>query len=234
MRQRLIIGMRPHMSICRMGGPLAGYESFGRRKQKQRTRDALKAAAGQLIAEGEMPTVTAVAERAAVSRATAYRYFPNQDALIAEVLLDQALGDGLKAVDEAARSQATAEARLASVVNADHDLVTRHEATFRSAIRAMMVRDPVEDASVQRRPGNRLRYLAEAIRPATRRLGKERTERLVAALAMCVGLESILVTKDVCGLADDEAVLLKQWAAGALLSAALAESDEERISGHQE
>jgi AcrR family transcriptional regulator len=203
---------------------LRGYESTGRSKQKQRTRDALKVAAGELIAGGDIPTVAEVAERAAVSRATAYRYFPNQDALIAEVLLDQAIGDGLERIDEAARAEVKAEDRLASVVTADHDLVTRHEATFRTAIRSMMIRDSADDASVQRRPGNRLRYLAEAVRPVVRRLGEDRAQRLVAALAMVVGIESVLVTKDICGLDDEEAVRLKQWAAGALLAAALAEA----------
>jgi AcrR family transcriptional regulator len=38
-------------------------------------------AARQLLAEGIAPTVEQAAERAAVSRTTAYRYFPNQRAL---------------------------------------------------------------------------------------------------------------------------------------------------------
>ena len=206
---------------------MQGYVSFGRRQQKQRTRDALKVAAGELVSAGDIPTVAEVAEKAAVSRATAYRYFPNQDALIAEVLLDQAIGDGLERIDEAASADAKAEDRLAAVVTADHDLVSRHEATFRTAIRSMMVRDSLEDASVPRRPANRLRYLTEAVRPVARRLGKDRTKRLVAALAMLVGIESVIVAKDICGLDDEEAVLLKRWAADALLSSALAEADTE-------
>ena len=203
------------------------YESYGRRRQKQRTRDALKTAAAELLAEGHVPTVAEVAERAEVSRATAYRYFPNQDALVAEVLLDQAVGDGLRSVYAAAREGASAEERLAAVVRADHDLVTQNEGAFRTAIRAMIARDEDEGAPGTRRPGNRLRYLAEAVRPVAGRLGAERTERLVAALAMCVGLESVLVTKDIVGLSTEEAVRVKQWAARALLAAALAEVEED-------
>src|SRR5690606_18892026 len=118
------------------GGRMGRYESYGRRRQKQRTRDALKTAAAELLAEGHVPTVAEVAERAEVSRATAYRYFPNQDALVAEVLLDQAVGDGLRSVYAAAREGASAEERLAAVVRADHDLVTQNEGAFRTAIRA--------------------------------------------------------------------------------------------------
>ena len=58
------------------------YELNGRIHQKRRTRDALVAAARELVASGETPTVEAAAEAASISRTTAYRYFPNQRALL--------------------------------------------------------------------------------------------------------------------------------------------------------
>ncbi len=48
----------------------------------ERTRNALIAAARQLLAEGVTPTVERTADRAGVSRTTAFRYFPNQRALL--------------------------------------------------------------------------------------------------------------------------------------------------------
>src|SRR5207244_8408204 len=54
----------------------------GRLAQKRRTREALIAAARELVANGETPTVEAAAEAASISRTTAYRYFPNQRALL--------------------------------------------------------------------------------------------------------------------------------------------------------
>ena len=59
------------------------YELNGRVHQKRRTRDALVAAARELVAHGDTPTVEAAAEAASISRTTAYRYFPNQHALLA-------------------------------------------------------------------------------------------------------------------------------------------------------
>src|SRR5688572_25259032 len=59
------------------------YEAGGRVRQKRRTRDALVAAARDLVAEGDTPTVESAAERAGVSRTTAYRYFPTQADLLA-------------------------------------------------------------------------------------------------------------------------------------------------------
>src|SRR5688500_187467 len=59
------------------------YTETGRKRQKARTRDALIAAARRLLAEMPMPTVEQAADAAGVSRATAYRYFPNQRDLLA-------------------------------------------------------------------------------------------------------------------------------------------------------
>lgn len=51
--------------------------------QKARTRDALVAVTRQLMRAGVTPTVEQAADVARVSRATAYRYFPSQRALLA-------------------------------------------------------------------------------------------------------------------------------------------------------
>ena len=59
-----------------------------RPNQKRRTRRALLDAAADLLREGQSPTLEEIAERALVSRATAYRYFPNVDNLLVEAALD--------------------------------------------------------------------------------------------------------------------------------------------------
>jgi AcrR family transcriptional regulator len=199
------------------------YESFGRMNQKRRTRAALKAAAAEFVRRGETPTVVQVAEAALVAKSTAYRYFPSQEALLAEVLLDAAIAPDLEAVYAAARTPGPAAARLDAVVRADHALVVRHEAAFRTALRAMLVPHTGDPSEVPRRPGNRLRYLAEALAPLHDQLGAERLQRLVTALAMCVGMESIMVTADICGLSPAAAEAVKRWAAAALLRAGLDE-----------
>ena len=55
--------------------------SRGRPDQRGRTRRALLEAAARLIAAGQTPTTTEVADAADVSRRTAYRYFPSADEL---------------------------------------------------------------------------------------------------------------------------------------------------------
>ena len=61
------------------------YQLTCRTNQKARTRAALLDAARALLAEGVSPTVEQAADRAAISRTTAYRYFANQRALLTAV-----------------------------------------------------------------------------------------------------------------------------------------------------
>ena len=65
-------------------------KTTARLAQKLRTRAALLDAARSLVADGIEPTIAEVADAAMVSRATAYRYFPTQEALLVEVPLDEA------------------------------------------------------------------------------------------------------------------------------------------------
>lgn len=203
---------------------MSAYASFGRMNQKRRTRQALVLAATALVQRGETPTVAEVAAVAQVAKSTAYRYFPTQELLLATARLEAANGPELAAVYAAARAPGPPEERLDAVVRADHTLVTRHEAAFRAFLRATLApRDDTAEAP-PRRPGNRLRYLAEALDPLRAELGAERLERLVLALAMCMGLESLVVQQDIGGLTADEAEAVKRWAAAALLGGALAET----------
>jgi AcrR family transcriptional regulator len=204
------------------------YAAFGRTRQKQRTRAALKAAAAHLIEQGLSPTIEQVADAAQVSRSTAYRYFSSRDHLHAEVLLDTTIRDGVEQVQAAASRSPDAAERLASVIHEDHALVTSHETAFRKALQAFVAPVvPQPGQQLPSRPGSRLRYLAAAIEPLHDELGPKRLQQLVAALALCVGIESLVVTRDICNLSETEAEQVKQWAAHALLQQAIHEATTE-------
>src|ERR1700704_5927639 len=98
----------------------------GRLAQKRRTREALIVAARQLVASGDAPTVEAAAGGASISRTTAYRYFPNQRALLAaahpETATESLLPDD---------PPANVEARLDLVVDAFTRMVAATEAQQR-------------------------------------------------------------------------------------------------------
>jgi AcrR family transcriptional regulator len=204
------------------------YESFGRMNQKRRTRQALVTAAVELVQRGETPTVAQVAEAALVAKSTAYRYFPTQEMLLATAHLEVVNRSELAAVFAAASSPGSAKERLDAVIRADHALVIAHEAAYRAFLRATLA--PRAD-DTPRRPGNRLRYLAGALEPVREQLGEERLARLVVALAMSVGIESLIALQDIGGLAADEAQEVKRWVAATLLRGSIEDTNKEMIPG---
>jgi AcrR family transcriptional regulator len=59
-------------------------------------------AAQDLLEQGRTPTVADVADEAFVSRATAYRYFPSQEHLLLDVVLERSIDEIDRAVAAAA------------------------------------------------------------------------------------------------------------------------------------
>src|ERR671911_1316121 len=103
------------------------YLHTGRTNQKARTRDALIAAARQLLAEGVTPTVEAAASEASVGRTTAYRYFPNSRALLAATYPEFEM-TSLLGVD----SPEDPLARLKSVAETFTQQILEHEPELRA------------------------------------------------------------------------------------------------------
>jgi AcrR family transcriptional regulator len=195
-----------------------------RANQKERTRAAVVAAATQLLREGAQPTVAQAAELAKVSRATAYRYFPTQEAMLVEVAQVN------PATEPVERWLANLEGgepqdRLHGLLAAFNDVVVAEEVALRTALRVYLDtwlesrrRGEAPDAV---REGRRTRWLDEALEPARRQLRPAQWRRLRSALALTLGVEALVVMKDVCKLSDDEALATLQWAAQALLRAGL-------------
>ena len=95
--------------------------------QKARTRKALLAAARALIARGAEVTVTSAAAEAGISKATAYRYFSDPAALVAEAGLDVVVAS----YEEVTADGRDLRARLAAISLYFYDLACDHEAAFR-------------------------------------------------------------------------------------------------------
>jgi AcrR family transcriptional regulator len=199
------------------------YESTGRTNQKLRTRAALVDTATRLVRQGKTPSVAEVAEAALISKSTAYRYFPSQELLLLEVGLSEIVKEELDALYAASERPGPPQERLDAVIAGDFAMQVRHEDAIRRAVSAWIVRDAPGSAAKVRRPGNRLQYVARALEAIQPEVGSERFNRLVQALAMCMGIESLIVLKDICGLTDEQAELVKHWAARVLLEATLDE-----------
>ena len=201
-------------------------ETRERLRQKLRTRAALLAAARELVAEGKTPTLAQAADAAMVSRATAYRYFPTQEALLVELPLDVAAPTVASLFGDGAPSDP--EDRAALVQNALYDLARDHETEFRLFLRSSLMRSLAE-ADGSRDPfrgARRLDLLDEALAPLVDELPAEEIEQLRTTLSMLVGVESMIVLRDVLRLDHDPARAAGERAVRQMVRAARRQASE--------
>ena len=193
----------------------------GRSNQKLRTRRALLDATNQLVSEGHRPTLSGVAKKALVSRATAYRYFPNLDALLLEVLLDRKVATPEQILEKAV-GEDTAE-RVALVHDFLHKLVAENEQQFRLFLKASMEQwlDFNKDSDTPLRGARRIPMLNFALEPDRRKLDIETYEKLLYALSAMVSLEPFIALTDVCQIEPERGKEIMRWAIKLLVNATL-------------
>ena len=177
-----------------------------------------------LMQQGQTPSVSDVAEAAEVSRATAYRYFPSQAALIQAVVTE-----GLGPILNWQSASDDAETRILDLLSLTMPRIAEFEATFKAALKLSL------EQWAQRRAGtlgteppfkrgHRVELLQMAIAPLKNKMTEHKFQRLAKALSLVYGLEVLIVLKDLWGLEFDETAEVATWAATALVRAAVAES----------
>ena len=162
---------------------------------------------------GQQPTVTEVAEAAGISRATAYRYFPTQELLWAEVALFAAGGPLFPAREEKAPLPEAIGRLVRRVGNWSYD----NEQPLRTILRLSL--DP---STGVRRPGHRRGWIAEALAPAQRGIAPATYKKLSHALTLLLGIDPVVVMTDIAGASREEALEALEWTARTLVEAALA------------
>jgi AcrR family transcriptional regulator len=180
----------------------------------------------RLMQSGGSPSVSEVAEAAQVSRATAYRYFPSQAAMI-QAAVDDALGPIL----DWSSGEADPEKRVAELFGFAYHRMQAYEATHRAALLLALdqwQRRQAGTLGVEPRVvrGNRRGLLKAAVDPLSDAIGKEATDRVTQALSLLFGIEAIIILKDIWGLDAKEAEHVASWAASALIRTALEEAGE--------
>ena len=190
------------------------YAETGRTRQKARTRAALIEAARALLAEGGDPTVEQAADRAAISRTTAYRYFRNKRELVAatypELDAPSLLGPD---------APADPMGRLELVIGQVARQMIDHEPELRAQLRLSLEAGP--GAGLSLRQGRVVRWLEDALSPAQPQLGKAGLRRLVLAIRATLGIEALVWLTDVGGVTREEAAAIMCDSARTLARAAL-------------
>ncbi|MFW0796169.1 TetR/AcrR family transcriptional regulator [Gordonia sp. CPCC 205515] len=188
------------------------YEAGGRARQKQRTREALVAALHELMETTPSPTVDEVAHLAGISRTTAYRYFPDQNSLIAAGYPEVAekpefIGD--RAEDVAARVRVVVDLQL--------DLIAKWEPQLRAALRNAL--DDHDRTPL--RGGRAIGWFADALTVLSPPWSRDRVQRTAIRLRATAGIEAWIWLLDVAGVSTGVARSIIRDNADAVLQSAL-------------
>lgn len=191
------------------------------RGPRARTGRLLLETAIDLMQKGLTPSVSEVAEAASVSRATAYRYFPSQAAMV-QAVVDAGLGPILSWSSKSA----DAERRVANLIETAMPRIEEFEATFKAALRLSLEEWSKRQAGTladepEFKRGHRIELLDKALLPLQGSLSKRRYERLHQALSLLFGVEVLIVLKDIWGLEAKEALAISRWAAATLVRASI-------------
>ena len=179
------------------------YIKTGRTNQKIETRSKILLNAQYFLNNGLEFNLEDIAKRSGISRATIYRYFSNVDILAAEAGLEvnvksfEALYEGLEGE--------TLEDKILEIQDYYNTLAMDKENLFRKYISAIL---DVSTPTLKR--GARRKKTLQLVLENTNYTPKEK-EDLSNLLTIMMGIEPLIVTKDVCGLNNSESAKLMKW-----------------------
>ncbi|MCB0640906.1 MAG: TetR/AcrR family transcriptional regulator [Phaeodactylibacter sp.] len=190
----------------------------GRISQKLKTRQALIDATRDLLANGDTFTIEDVAKTAEVSRATVYRYFSNVDTLILEAgVLHRSPITSETMVEFEGKDVVE---RMGYLQELMFRYVSEEETSFRKLLSILVTQNGhAEGKRPYTRGGWRVGYIEDAIGPCRDHVAPEDYNKLKIALATLIGIESLVVGKDVCRQEDADVQQALNWAVKTLVTA---------------
>lgn len=191
---------------------------LGLTSTRARTRRLLIETAMRLFDSGAFPSITEVAHEAQLSRATAYRYFPTQSALVSAIV-----SETLGPIKNWQPTMTDATDRIDELFSFAFPRMLRHEGTLRAALHLSLTQwaqeqatdaFPIKEKLVR---GNRKAILAQVVKPLNDELPPELMERVIRSLSLVYGSEIFLVMKDIWGCHNDELEDIGKWIAKAIV-----------------
>lgn len=185
----------------------------GRVKQKLQTRSEILNSARKLLNEQSRITLENVAEHAGISRATIYRYFSNIELLTTEALLDvhflspQELEIEVKGL--------SLEGSIHAIQRHYNKTSQEHETVFRRYLSVTLMESI--NSNKKLRGGRRIEALKLALKPFEKNLSSQDQKHLINISTLLMGIDALIVSKDVCGLNNEQTNELLSWALDLIL-----------------
>jgi AcrR family transcriptional regulator len=193
------------------------YERSGRINQKARTRDALIAATRELLSRGVTPTMEEAATAAAISRTTAYRYFPNLRSLLVATyphIEERSVLGSDPPTDPLARLEILAEDQTRRILT--------YEPEMRAVLRLSLEADSTNDPQLPMHRGLRIGWIEDALAPLREEMPENDFRRLIHGVGATLGIEAFVWLTDIAGCPREEAAAVMRWNAAGLLRSAIA------------
>jgi AcrR family transcriptional regulator len=203
---------------------------------RERTSRLLSEAARELLRTGGPLTVQAAAERAGVSRATAYRYFPNNDSVVVHATMPLLDGASLQPQPQPQPQRQPPDldqpdhqtpeglpGQASTLVRTMGEWAFDHEHELRTFMRLSL--GPPGAGKIERRAStNRDTWIATLLEGLPDHVPQEARDRLSIALIPLFGADAVIWSTDIAGVDRDTALDVMAWMAAALVQATLDES----------
>jgi AcrR family transcriptional regulator len=185
------------------------YVKTGRTNQKLETRNKILVSAQYFLNKGFEFNLEDIANKTGISRATIYRYFSNIDILAAEAGLDVSTKSP-ETIYENLKGNII-EDKIFEIQDYFNTLAIDHENLFRKYISAVL-----DSSTSSLKRGARRKKTLQLVLSETNYTPKEK-EDLSNLLTIYMGIEPLIVTKDVCNLNNKESIELMKWGMKLLL-----------------
>ena len=192
------------------------YIKAGRSKQKQKTRDRILAGAKDLLNRTNHFSLDDVAEVTSLSRATIYRYFSSAEALSLEAALDL----GTKSPEEVLHSidgKNDVEQTVLGIQDYFNQLALNNESVFRKYLSTVITQPP----EGRKRGARRHHTLEKALKELNPEISPSDRKKFIVVATALMGVEPIIVAKDVSGLTDKRTKEVLSWGMQTLLKGLL-------------
>jgi AcrR family transcriptional regulator len=207
-----LMSRNPNLALTPSDGPPEGSSA--------RTYAKLLNAAMKLVGKGFVPSISELAVYSEVSRATAYRCFPNRSRLISAVV-NKSLGD----VRKFDAFEHDGKERLHELFEATFLRFAEFEPQLRAALQLALEHEAKAKAGLleeeQYRRGYRVAILDRAAKPLEADIGKRSYKLLMQALSVIYGIEPYVVMRDIVGMSTTEIEKTTFWMLDALIEKAM-------------
>ena len=189
----------------------------GRVNQKLETREIILDTTKSFLKENMKFSLEDVAKKANVSRATIYRYFSNVELLVKESSLDIFHLSSEELVNSVSRLTLTD--RILFLQKYYNKLAQDHETEFRRYLSFTFSESIGSDKKL--RGGRRISSLSQALNPLKKEVPKKDYNKLINISTLLMGIDALLVCKDVCGLTNKQADSTLKWGIDMILKGML-------------